>query len=189
MEAIRKTLPELPVDRAKRLIKEYGISEQDAFNLVADKALVKYYEDCLREKVSPKLTANWIQTETLGILNQRGLTIEQCPVVAADTAGLIRLIENNTISGKIAKDVLPMMIDERKSADTIVREKDWVQVTDTNLIEGIALKVIKANPKVVEQYKSGKKQSIGFLVGQVMKEMKGKANPKLANEILEKKLS
>jgi aspartyl-tRNA(Asn)/glutamyl-tRNA(Gln) amidotransferase subunit B len=188
VEAIRKTLPELPTARAERLMKEYGISEKDAFNLVADKELVKYYEACVKEKVNPKLAANWIQSELLGILNQRGLTVDKCPVVARDTAGLIRLIENNTISGKIAKDVYPAMFETGKSAEEIVKDRGLVQVTDTKLIEEIAERVIQANPRSAGDYRGGKKEALGYLVGQVMKETKGKANPKMVNEILAKKL-
>ncbi len=188
VETIRKTLPELPVDRARRLVKTYGIPEQDAFRLVEDKKLVEYYEACVKEKANPKLAANWIQSELLAHLNQKDLTIDRSPVSAKALAELVRLIENNTISGKIAKEVLPEMIASGKSAEAIVKEKGLVQVTDTKLIEEIAERVIQANPKSVADYRSGKKEALGHLVGQMMKETKGKANPKIANEILEKKL-
>ena len=188
VEESRKTLPELPADRAKRLIKQYGIQEKQAFRLVQEKKLVEYYEDCVKEKVDPQFASNWILTELLGRLNEKGLSIDKSPVVAADTAGLIKLIENNTISGKIAKDVLPEMLNTGKSAAEIVKEKGLVQVTDTKLIEDIAEKVIQANPKSAADFRAGKKQSLGFLVGQIMKETQGKANPKIVNEILERKL-
>ena len=187
VEAVRKTLPELPVERAKRLVKEHGISEADAFRLVQDKKLAEYYEKCVNEKVSAKLTANWMLSELLGLLNEKGLPIESA-VPPRELTALIRLIENNTISGKIAKEVLPEMLSTGKSAEVIVREKGLTQVTDTKAIEAVVEKVIKANPGVVEDFRKGKKQALGFLVGQVMKETQGKANPKIVNEILENKL-
>ena len=122
-------------------------------------------------------------------MNAAKKSIAESPVSAVDLAGLVRLIENNTISGKIAKDVLPAMFETGKTADVIVKEKGLVQVTDTKLIEEAADKVIAANAKSAEDFKAGKQQALGFLVGQLMKLTQGKANPKLANEILVKKLS
>ncbi len=189
IDTVRKKMPELPEARTKRFQKDFGLSEYDAYSLVSDKPLADYFENCVKEKVSAKLVSNWLQTELIGALNERKIPFSSNPVSSKDLAGLIRLIENNTISGKIAKDVLPAMIDEKQSAETIVKEKNLVQVTDTKAIEEIAKRVISANPKVVEQFKGGKTQSIGFLVGQLMKETGGKANPKIANEILTKLLS
>ncbi len=169
-------------------MKSFGLSEYDAFVLVEDKKLADYFEECVREKANPKLVSNWIQSELLALLNAKKISIEDSPVKPRELAGLIRLIENNTISGKIAKDVLPEMFESRKSAEAIVKEKGLVQVTDTKLIETIAEKIIAAHPKSAEDFHAGKKQALGFLVGQIMKETQGKANPKLVNEILEKKL-
>lgn len=188
VEEIRKTLPELPAARAERLIRQYGISEADAFRLVEDKKLVGYYEACVAEGANPKLASNWIQSELLGHLNEKGFGIEASPVSAKNLAGLVRLIEGDTISGKIAKDVLPEMLETGKTAEAIVKDKGLVQVTDTKAIEQVVDKVLAANPKSIEDFKAGKKQAIGFLVGQVMKETQGKANPKMVNEILERKL-
>ncbi|MBI3307253.1 MAG: Asp-tRNA(Asn)/Glu-tRNA(Gln) amidotransferase subunit GatB [Candidatus Omnitrophica bacterium] len=205
VEKVRKTLPELPSERAERFIKNFGLSEYDAAALVVNKALGNYFEDVIGKKsattnrstvaiefrdyvVSPKLASNWIQSELLALLNLNKLTIESSPVKAEALAGLVQLIENNTISGKIAKDVLPLMFESGKSAGTIVEEQGWVQVTDTKLIEEVAERIIAANPKSAEDFRAGKEQALGFLVGQMMKETKGKANPKLANEILRKKL-
>ena len=188
IETLRRALPELPQARAGRFRKEYGLSEYDAYVLVSDKALGDYFENCVKEKVNPKLTSNWIQTELLGILKSTGSDIKTCKLKAADTAGLIRLIENDTISGKIAKEVFLIMFETGASAEAIVKERGLVQVTDTKLLEQIADQVIQANPKVAAEVKSGKGQAIGFLVGQVMKETQGKANPKLINELLVKKL-
>ncbi len=189
IEAVRKTLPELPAERARRFAKDFGLSEYDAYVLVEQKELAAYFEKCAAQKISPKLVSNWIQSELLALLNNAKLAIAQSLVSAEALAGLLKLIENNTISGKIAKDVLPLMFESGKSAEAIVKEKGWVQVTDTGLIEEAAAKVIAANPKSVEDFKAGKQAALGFLVGQLMKLTQGKANPKLANEILTKKLS
>ena len=189
IEEIKKALPELPQARIRRFKKQFELSGYDAFVLVSDKPLGDYFEACVNEKVSAKLASNWIQSELLGELNARKLSLSESKVDAKKLAGLIRLIENNTISGKIGKDVLPEMLATGKSADDIVKEKGLVQVTDTKLLEEIADRVIAANPKPADEVRSGKAQAIGFLVGQVMKESKGKANPKLINEILSKKLS
>lgn len=189
IDEIRKTLPELPDARIKRFVKDFGISDYDAVVLVQDRALGNYFEEAIKEKASPKLVSNWMQSELLALLNENKLTIETSPVKPKDLAGLVTLIENNTISGKIAKDVLPEMFTSSKPAEVIVKEKGWVQVTDTKLIEEIADKVIAANEKSVADFKAGKQQALGFLVGQMMKLSQGKANPKMANEILVKKLS
>ncbi len=188
VEAIRKTLPELPVARERRLKQDFQLSAYDAHVIVSDKKLADYFEACLREKVNPKLVSNWILNELLALLNQNKTTIDRSPVEPHHMAGLIRLIENNTISGKIAKEVLPLMFETGQSADTIVQEKGMSQVTDAGEIEAIADKVIAANEKSVSDFKAGKKAALGFLVGQIMKESKGKANPKIVNEILTKKL-
>lgn len=189
IEEVRKTLPELPGERAKRFARDFGLSEYDAYVLVEQKELAAYFEKCVAQKVNAKLASNWIQSELLALLNAAKKTITESPVSAEALAGLVLLIENNTISGKIAKDVLPLMFESGKSAEMIVKEKGLVQVTDTKLIEEAADKVIAANPKSAEDFKAGKQQALGFLVGQLMKLTQGKANPKLANEILAKKLN
>jgi len=189
IQKIKNSLPELPKARMERFKKQFGLSGYDAYVLVSEKPLGDYFEVCASEKVNAKLASNWIQSELLGELNTRKVSLQDSKVKPKDLAGLVRLIENNTISGKIAKDVLPEMLETGKSAEEIVKDKGLVQVTDTKLLEEVAERVIKANPKTVEEVRSGKGQAIGFLVGQVMKETQGKANPKLINEILSKKLS
>ena len=189
IDEIRRSLPELPADRQGRFMRDFGVSDYDAFVLVEDKKLGDYFEEAVKEKADPKLISNWIQSELLAILNTNRLTIEETPVSAKALAGLVKLIQDNTISGKIAKEVLPLMFESKKSADEIVKEKGLVQVTDTKLLEEIADKVIAANEKSAADFKAGKQQALGFLVGQMMKLSQGKANPKLANEILTKKLS
>jgi len=203
---IKKALPELPLERAKRFIKEFGIPEYDAYVLTQEKKLANYFEACLQmvpgtmgtgsgtcptavPGTVTKLVSNWIQTELLAMLNEKNLAIEDCPVPAKAFAGLVLLIENGTISGKIAKDVLREMAATGKAADLIVKEKGLVQVSDTGLIEKAVEKAIAANPVAVAEFKAGKQKALGALVGFVMKETAGKANPQIVNEILRKKLS
>jgi aspartyl-tRNA(Asn)/glutamyl-tRNA(Gln) amidotransferase subunit B len=188
VEEIRKTLPELPMERAKRFIKEFGISEYDAYVLVQDRKLAGYFESCVREGASAKLASNWIQNELLALLNAKNIAIDECLVSPHSLAGLIRLVEKGTISGKTAKDVLQEMAETGKAADGIVKEKGLVQVSDTGLIEKAVEKAIAANPTAVAEFKAGKQKALGALVGAVMKETGGKANPKLVNEILINKL-
>jgi aspartyl-tRNA(Asn)/glutamyl-tRNA(Gln) amidotransferase subunit B len=188
VEQIRVALPELPAARQERIIREYELSDYDAWLLVQDKKLANYYEECVKAKVSPKLAANWLFSELKALLNEHNTAIEDSPVPARNLGGLIRLIENGTISGKIAKEVLPEMFGSGKSAEEVVRSKGLEQVSDSSAIEELAARVIAANPKSVADYKTGKAQALGFLVGQMMKESKGKINPKMANEILLKKL-
>ncbi len=206
VDAIRKTLPELPVQQAERFVNEFKLSPYDSIVLVQEKERARFFEsttagtlrifvaenikvtDEMKVKVS-RSASTWIQSELLALLNEKNIPIEQSPVNPDQLAGLIHLMENNTISGKIAKDVLPLMFETGSTADAIVKEKGWVQVTDTKVIEEAADKVIAANEKSVTDFKAGKQAALGFLVGQLMKATQGKANPKLANEILLNKLS
>ncbi len=186
---LEKSLPELPQARVARLIKDFGLSDYDAAVLVQEKKLADYFENCVQEKVGAKLASNWIQSELLAQLKVVGKTIEDSPVSPKALAELIQLIESNRISGKIAKDLLPAMFETGKSASALVQERGLEQLTDTKFIEEVAARVIAENPKSVADFKSGKAQALGFLVGQVMKQTQGKANPKLANEILVRQLS
>ncbi len=189
IEEIRKTIPELPKVRAKRFVAAYEISAYDAGVLVQDKKLADYFESVVNAGISSKLAANWIQNELLSYLNSRNISIETSPVPDAEFAALLKLIEKGTISGKIAKDVLREMAETKKSAETIVNEKGFVQVSDTGLIEKAVEEAIAANPAAVAEFKAGKQKAIGAIVGQVMKKTQGKANPKVVNEILQKKLA
>ena len=188
VEEIRKTLPELPLERAKRFIKEFGIPEYDAYVLVQEKKIAGYFESCVREGASAKLASNWVQNELLAMLNAKNIAIDECLVSPHALAGLIRLVEQGTLSGKTAKDVLQEMAATGKVADVIVKEKGLTQVSDTGLIEKAVEKALAANPVAVAEFKAGKQKALGALVGAVMKEMGGKANPQLANEILRRKL-
>ena len=188
VEEIRKTLPELPLERARRFIREFGIPEYDAYVLVQEKKIAGYFESCVREGAGAKLASNWIQTELLALLNAKNIAIEDCSVSPHALAGLIRLVEQGTLSGKTAKDVLQEMAATGKTAEAIVKEKGLTQVSDTGLIEKAVEKAIAANPTAVAEFKAGKQKALGALVGAVMKETGGKANPKVVNEILHRKL-
>ncbi|MBT3380195.1 MAG: Asp-tRNA(Asn)/Glu-tRNA(Gln) amidotransferase subunit GatB [Lentisphaerae bacterium] len=185
---IRADLPESPQQRRERFVTDYGITEYDAQVLTDDKPLADYYEEAATGSANAKSVANWIMTELLRGLSDRELAIAESPVPAAHMAQLIGLIEDNTISGKIAKAVFAEMLESGKEPKAIVKEKGLVQVTDTAAIDGFVEQAISDNPSVVEDYRGGKKQALQFLVGQVMKFSRGKANPQLAIQALKQRL-
>ena len=188
VDNIRKGMPELPDQKKERYIREFGLSPYDASVLTAEKQSAEYFETVVKGN-DPKLVSNWITAELFGRLNKLGKSIEDSPVSATAFSGLIKLMGDNVISGKIAKEVLDLMIDSGKSAAELVAEKGLTQITDTSAIEAIIDKIIAANPDNVAAYKSGKDKIFGFFVGQVMKETGGKANPAVVNELLKKKLA
>lgn len=187
IEEIRKELPELPEAKKARYMQEYGISEYDAGVLTASTFISSYFETVVA-KHDPKLATTWITSELFGRLNKMALTMENTPVSAEMMIELLNLIKDNTISGKIAKDVLDVMMETRESPTKIVEEKGLKQVVDMGAIEKVVDEVIANNPKQVEQYKSGNERLFGFFVGQTMKLSGGKANPKIINDILKNKL-
>ncbi|UCE53824.1 MAG: Asp-tRNA(Asn)/Glu-tRNA(Gln) amidotransferase subunit GatB [Desulfobacterales bacterium] len=186
--AVKKNLPELPDQKRRRFMKQYGLPSYDAQLLTSDRELADYFEDCARRFAKPKPVSNWIMGPLLGLLNAQDKTIDASPISAPDLAQLLELIENGTISGKIAKSVFDEMAQTGKPPQTIVEQKGLVQIADTGAIDEIVSQVISNCPKEVEAYQNGKTKLLGFFVGQVMKKTRGKANPKLVNEILEKKL-
>lgn len=188
IERIRATLPELPDQKKHRFTNDYGLTIYDAGVLISDAGRAAYFETVAKGR-DPKLAANWVLNELLGRLNKDGKSLDESPVTAAQLSGLIALISDNTISGKIAKDVFAEMFATGKEASAIVEEKGLKQVTDTGAIEKIVDEVIAANPDNVAAYKGGKDKLFGFFVGQVMKNSGGKANPDIVNELLKKKLS
>jgi aspartyl-tRNA(Asn)/glutamyl-tRNA(Gln) amidotransferase subunit B len=188
IEAVRKTLPELPAEKKKRFITEYGLPSYDADVLTASLATANYFEDCLKIFPESKTVSNWIMGSLMGLLNAEGKTIEQSPVSSQNLAHLLGLIKEGVISGKIAKVVFEDMAKTGKSPDKIVKEKGLVQVTDVSAIEEIILNILADNTKDVDDYRNGKTKLLGFFVGQVMKKTKGKANPKIVNEVLKEKL-
>lgn len=186
--AIKAGLPELPDTKKERFIREYGIPEYDAEVLTSSKPLANYYEACLQVYAKPKIVSNWIMSELLRELKRDEREIEECPVPAQNLAEMLKLIDEGLISGKIAKSVFEEMYRTGKKAEEVVKEKGWVQVTDTSAIEKSIEEILAKNPKEVEEYKKGKEKLFGFFVGQVMKATQGKANPQLVNELLKKNL-
>jgi aspartyl-tRNA(Asn)/glutamyl-tRNA(Gln) amidotransferase subunit B len=187
VERIRKSLPELPDQKKRRFAADYGLSANDAGVLVAERELADYYEAVARGR-DAKQAANWVTTELNGALNAAGKGIVESPVTAARLGGLLDLIADGTISGRIAKDVFDIMFETGRDAAAIVEEKGLRQVRDTGAIEAAVAKVIADNPKQVDQFRAGNDKVIGWLVGQVMRATQGKANPQMANEILRRHL-
>ena len=189
IEEVRASLPELPESRKKRLMEADGLSDYDANLIIADRHLADYYDQVRKEISDGKLIVNYLMGDYYRELGEAGLSFVTSPVKPEAFIELLQLILDKTISGKIAKEIIPIMIKEVKSPKSIVEEKGLVQISDSSELEGMILEVINNNPKAVEDYRAGKGNSIGFLVGQVMKASKGKANPALVNELLKKHLS
>jgi aspartyl-tRNA(Asn)/glutamyl-tRNA(Gln) amidotransferase subunit B len=185
---IKKSLPELPAAKQARFVREYQLSVEDTLRLTASRSLADYFETCLKHFPQPKPVGNWILGPLLGLLNAAGKTTDQSPISAEHLAELLKLVNDNTISGKIAKTVFDDMAKTGKAPKTIVAEKGLVQVSDSGAIEKIVAKVLDRCPDEVAAYQNGKIKLMGFFVGQVMKETRGKANPKLLNETLRKKI-
>jgi aspartyl-tRNA(Asn)/glutamyl-tRNA(Gln) amidotransferase subunit B len=188
IQTISRSLPELPAEKKKRFMEHYGLPSYDADLLTSDRELADYFERCVGIFSQPKKVSNWIMGALLGLLNAQGKTIEASPVSPDNLAGLLALIEEDVISGKMAKIVFDEMAETGKPAQKIVTEKGLIQISDTGALEDVALKIISDHPAEVAAYKNGKAKLLGFFVGQVMKATKGKANPKLVNEILKRKL-
>jgi len=191
IEEIKKNLPELPDVKKENLIDEYKISPYDAAILVSDKNNVEFFDKIILEnkKRNPKNVANWIIGELFALLNKNNLEIKDSPIKAEDLGELIDYIEDQTISGKIAKNVFEEMFKTKKKAKDIIEKKGLKQITNTGEIEKLIDKVLNNNKDKVEEFKSGKEKLFGYFVGQVMQETKGTANPGLVNEILKKKLA
>jgi aspartyl-tRNA(Asn)/glutamyl-tRNA(Gln) amidotransferase subunit B len=188
-KAIRDTLPELPEGRRKRMVADYGITEQDAQVLTLTKSLADQFEAAAKAAKSPKRVANLVQSELLGRLKAKGLEIEQSPISMKGVAASADLVEGGAISGKMLKDLYDLAFEHGKDFSVIYEEQGRPeQSRDTSALEKIIDEIIAANPKQVEQYRAGKKTVVGFFVGQVMKASKGQANPQMVNELLTKKL-
>lgn len=189
IDAIRATLPELPDTRAARFVSDYGLSEYDADVLVATREMADYFETTAKFSGDSKLAANWVSQDLQALLNKHSWELSDSPIQAERLATLIQRIKDNTISGKIAKTVFEAMLDDNSDVDAIIEAKGLKQVTDSGALESLVDQVIANNPDQVQQYRDGKVQVIGFLVGQCMQLSKGKANPAQVNEILRSKLS
>ncbi len=187
IERIKAHLPELPDEKKERYIRDYGLSAYDASVIVADQASAAYFEEVVAG-VDAKLAASWVTAELFGRLKKLDKPIEESPVSPAQLAGLLALITDNTISGKIAKDVLDKMMESGRDAAAIVGEQGLKQVTDDSAIRAVIREVLAANPDKVAEYKGGKDKLMGFFVGQVMKASGGKANPGMVNQILKEEL-
>ena len=190
IEAVRATLPELPDAKQQRFIDEYGLRFDDAGILTASRALSDYFEAVASATdAKAQIAANWVIGDLSAALNKDGLDIEQSNIAAANLAGLLDRIQDNTISGKIAKEVFEAMWAGEGNADDVIEARGLKQITDSSAIEDVVDRIIAANPGQVADYKAGKDKLIGFFVGQVMKETGGKANPGQVNAILKDKLS
>jgi aspartyl-tRNA(Asn)/glutamyl-tRNA(Gln) amidotransferase subunit B len=192
IEAIRRTLPELPADKRQRFLTQYGLGKYDANVLSASRALADYFESVAADCGDAKIAANWVQVELLGQLNRDELGIDSCPVSAANLGGLIRRILDHSISGRIAKQVFEAMWQGEGSADAIIEARGLRQVSDSGALETIVDDVIAANATQLKKYldadEAKRKKLVGFFVGQVMKLSKGQANPQMVNDLLAKKL-
>jgi aspartyl-tRNA(Asn)/glutamyl-tRNA(Gln) amidotransferase subunit B len=193
VEDIRRNLPELPDAKKARLMKDYELPLYDASVLVSEMETAAYFEEALKslkplQAKTAKLLTNWLMGEVFGALNRDNKTIENCPVSPAHLAGLINQIQEGVISGKIAKEVFLLMWETGRDAASLIEEHGLKQVSDDGAILKVVDKVLEDNPKMVEDYKSGKDKLFGFFVGQVMKAMAGKANPELVNQLLKQKL-
>jgi aspartyl-tRNA(Asn)/glutamyl-tRNA(Gln) amidotransferase subunit B len=189
VEQVRRELPELPAQRRARFQSDFELPEYDAGVLTSSRELADFFEACLNEFNQPKTVSNWIMGPLLGLLNSENKTVEQSPISASDLARLLKLIQDDVISGKIAKTVFDEMAATGQPADRIVAQKGLAQVSDTGALEAEIDKIVAASPDEVARFKAGNKKLMGFFVGQVMKATQGKANPKLVNQILAKKLN
>ncbi len=189
IDGVRESLPELPDEKQRRFIDQYGIKRDDAAILTVSRTLADYFEEASAAADAPaQVVANWVIGDLSGALNKEGLEIESSRIAARELAGLVNRIHDNTISGKIAKVVFEAMWAGEDDADAVIEARGLKQITDSSAIEAIVDKVIAANPGQAEEYRAGKEKLIGFFVGQVMKETGGKANPGQVNEILRTKL-
>lgn len=187
VDGVRKTLPELPDQKKNRFMKDYGLGAYDASVLIAERSRADYFESAANDR-DAKLVANWLMNELLAVLNKDGKAITESPVTAVQLGQLVGLISDNTISGKIAKDVFADMFASGKDPAVIVDEKGLKQVTDTGAIEKVIDEVLAENADKVAEFRSGKDKLFGFFVGQVMKKSGGKLNPAALNDILKAKL-
>ncbi|MGC9062885.1 Asp-tRNA(Asn)/Glu-tRNA(Gln) amidotransferase subunit GatB [Calditerrivibrio sp.] len=189
IDSIKKTLPDMPDKVMAMLINDYNLPEYDASVLVSSKKLSDFFFETSKLTKNYKAISNWIQTEIMRVMNEKGCSIDEVGISPAHLSELITLVDENVISLKIAKSLFDDILKEKRSPKELVKEKGLVQIADENALEEVVKKVLSASPKEVERYKNGETKLIGFFVGQIMKETKGKANPKIVNELLTKLLS
>ena len=189
IDTVRKEMPELPDEKVARLMKDYGISKDDAKTLSLDVSLANYYEELAKKVGDNALALNWLLGDVLRRLKEDNKSIDQMPFAIEDLEKLLTLVKTNKINNNAGKKVLQEMFKAPEDPESIVKRLGLVQVTDEVAIEAVVDKVLEANPQSIEDFKNGKSRAFGFLVGQVMKEMKGKGNPQIINELLNKKLN
>jgi len=189
IDDIKSSLPELPDAKRERFVFEYGLPEYDADMLISEKSTADWLEEAVKAGGQPKAVSNWMMGDLMRLLNEENKSIEEGPLNPKQLAEMLKLLDKGTISGKIAKTVFEEMYKTGKDAEAIVKEKGLVQVSDEGAIEKAIDEILAKNPKEVERFKAGDEKLLGFFVGQVMKAMKGQANPQVLNEILKKKLS
>ncbi len=189
IESLRSELPELPDEKNQRFQEAFQLNKHDASILVANRGTAEYFEAVLASGIDPKSAANWVMGDVSRLLNENGTNIANCLVTADKLAGLIKQIDAGVISGKIAKTVFEEMFQSGRDAESVIEEKGLKQVSDSGELTGICEKIVADNPAQTEQFKAGKEKVMGFFVGQVMKQTKGKANPQMVNQILRDLLS
>ena len=188
IQNIKENLPELPESRRERYISEYKLTERDATLLTASKYLSDLFEKASEICNNPKAVNNWIMSDISRILNEKEIEPENIPFTAEDLAEVVELIDKGTISSAIAKKVFEEMFENPEKPSKIIEEKGWIQISDESAIKEVVQKIIEENPQSVSDYKAGKDKALGFLVGQAMKQTKGKANPKMLNEMFKENL-
>ena len=189
IENIKKTLPEMPESRRERYIKEFKLPEYDSNILTSSKYLSDLFEKATEECHNPKAVSNWIMTDITRILNEKEQEPNDIPFKAEDLGKLVELIDKGTISSKIAKQVLEEMFENPKDPEDIIKEKGWIQISDEGAIREVVTKILEANPASIADFKAGKDRALGFLVGQAMKETRGKANPQMLNKMFLEELN
>jgi len=188
IERVSNEIPELPAMRQARFISQYNIPEYDASVLTQEKEIADFFEETIKIYNNPKGISNWLMGDVSGILNEKDISIDQTQLQPANLAKMAKMVDEGIISGKIAKAILPDMINNGYPPDVLVREKGLSQMSNREELENVISQILKENKKTVNDYKSGRKIALTFLVGQVMKVTGGKANPKIVNEILKAKL-
>lgn len=189
IENIRKSLPEMPDNKKARFLNEYKLTEKEVDILISDIVLSKFFECVIKEGVKPKMGANWILGDILRILKEKKIESEEMTLAPVNFAKLLKVVDEGKISNNIGRDVLEDIFDDNKDPIKVIEEKGLIQISSTDELEKMVDEVIEANPQSIEDYKAGKKQAAGFLMGQVMKKTQGKANPKVCKSLIDEKLS
>jgi aspartyl-tRNA(Asn)/glutamyl-tRNA(Gln) amidotransferase subunit B len=189
VEAVRRTMPELPEARRQRFVAAYAIPDYDAGVLTQSSALADYFEAVAHDSKNPKAASNWVMGELLRITKEHGIDVSRVPLTPAALAGLIRLVDRGAISSSVAKDVFATMYESGRSAEAIVEAGGLAQTSDEGALLGIVKDVIAQNPDAIAQVRAGRNNAFGFLVGQAMKASKGKGNPKVINDLLRRELN